>query len=232
MECIILAGGLGTRLRSAIGELPKCMAAVNEQPFLYYLLEYLTRQGMKRVIFSLGYKSEAVLSWLNSNSFPFDIDYVEEKEPLGTGGGIRLALKKTRNRYTYVFNGDTLFLADLKAMQRNFETLNAEALVALKQMSCFERYGSVITGPSGIILSFEEKAYRDIGDINGGIYLLDRTAFLERDFPDKFSFEKDYLEQYVGEGRFYGHRFDSYFIDIGVPEDYRKAQSDFKELFS
>lgn len=97
MEVIILAGGLGTRLRSVVSEVPKCMAPVAGRPFLCYLLKYLTRYNVTRVILSVGYLREVIYKWIDEvkDDFPFDFDYAVEEEPLGTGGGIKLALSKT-----------------------------------------------------------------------------------------------------------------------------------------
>src|SRR6185312_8111452 len=116
MECIILAGGQGTRLQGVIGEYPKCMAPVNGQPFLHYLFKYLSDQECSRVVLSLGYKHEVVTAWLATKPLPFEIDYVVETQPLGTGGGIALALSKTKTDDVVVLNGDTMFQADLKAL--------------------------------------------------------------------------------------------------------------------
>ena len=115
-EVIILAGGLGTRLRSVVNDKPKCMAEVNGKPFLYYWLQYLARFSFKRIVLSLGYKSEMVISWIEKirDNYDFIIDYVVEQELLGTGGGIRLALNKTSTDDVFVINGDSMFLADLQ----------------------------------------------------------------------------------------------------------------------
>ncbi len=232
MECIVLAGGMGTRLRGTIGELPKCMAPVGGAPFLSYLFRYLSSQGVTKVVLSLGFKSEVVIDWLrqSATTLPFAIDWVVEAEPLGTGGGIRLAMAKCSAPEVFVLNGDTLFLIDMLKMQADGAG-KMEATLALKPMQDFSRYGIVQTNDSDTITSFQEKMPRESGDINGGIYLLRRDLFLQRTFPPKFSFEKDYLEQYVSEGVFAGWRSDAYFIDIGVPEDYQRAKADFQSIF-
>jgi len=232
MECIVLAGGLGTRLRGVIGEQPKCMAPVNGQPFLHYLLKYLEAQGCTKVILSLGYRHEVVIDWLKEQSFPFAIDWVIEQEPLGTGGGIKLALMAATEETVFILNGDTFFDVSLSSMEafHQQQPSDLEATIALKEMRDFERYGTVsVTGI--IITAFEEKQARAHGLINGGVYLVNRASFLTRPFPEKFSFEKDYLEAFVNQQQFSGYACNGYFIDIGVPEDYDKAQEDFKALF-
>lgn len=235
MECIILAGGLGTRLRGVIGNTPKCMAPVNGRPFLYWLLRYLQKQGCTKAILSLGFGADLVLHWLVDSclddlSHHFT-DEVIEKEPLGTGGAIRLAMQKAKGEQVLVVNGDTMFDMPLSTLMDFHRQKKAETSLALKAMRNFDRYGTVDTDAAGRILSFREKAPMEEGNINGGIYCIDRKAFLERELPPKFSFEKDYLEAFVGEGRFYGFEDAGYFIDIGVPQDYEQSQRDFAVIF-
>lgn len=231
MECIVLAGGLGTRLRSVVEDAPKCMAPVNEQPFLHYIFKYLERQKCSRVILSLGYKHEYVTDWIAQYNFPFEINTVVENAPLGTGGGIQLAMKEATVDSVFVLNGDTFFDVDLSSLQGFHSKNNAETTLALKRMSNFDRYGVVRADEQNIISSFDEKQYRVEGDINGGVYCIKREEFSVRKLPEKFSFEKDYLEAFVNEKKFYGYSSDGYFIDIGIPEDYYKAGEDFKKLF-
>jgi D-glycero-alpha-D-manno-heptose 1-phosphate guanylyltransferase len=231
MECIILAGGLGTRLRSAIGDHPKCMAPLNGKPFLHYILQYLEQQGCTRIVLSLGYKHEVILQWVEEEKPGFDLDYVIEQEPLGTGGGIKLALGAATSATPIVLNGDTLFQIDLEQLKEFHELQKAETTLALKEMLRFSRYGSVQLDENNRIEAFDEKSYKEAGLINGGIYCISRERFLSREIPAKFSFEKDYLEAFVQERQFSGQVNNGYFIDIGVPEDYQQAQQDFKQLF-
>ena len=231
MEAIILAGGLGTRLQGVIGAYPKCMAPVNGKPFLSYLFDYVNQQRATRVILSLGYKHQVVIDWLEEQDLMFELDYVIESEPLGTGGGILAAMEIADTDDVAVINGDTMFKTDLKQQYRFHKSKNAEATLALKKMHKFDRYGIVNVDATGVVTSFEEKRFQEEGLINGGAYFLNREAFLGRKLPEKFSFEKDYLERFVKEKAFYGFESDSYFIDIGIPEDYTAAQQDFKNIF-
>ena len=233
MECVVLAGGLGTRLRGVIGEQPKCMAPINSQPFLYYLMQYLETEGCTKLILSLGYKHEVVIEWIRQQNYSFKIDWVIEDEPLGTGGGIKLALTAAQGEEVFILNGDTFFDVSLEEMLVYHQQLNgeSEATLALKYMENFERYGTVTTDREKRITAFKEKQPMESGWINGGVYLVNRTAFLAKNFPEKFSFEKDYLEAFITERRLFGFESGEYFIDIGVPEDYDKAQTDFKSLF-
>ena len=227
MECIILAGGLGTRLRSVIGDQPKCMAEVNGKPFLHYMFDYLEEQGCTRLILSLGYGHESVTRWLDSTPRrTFGISHVIEQEPLCTGGGIRLAMQETTDENVIVLNGDTMFRISLPGLLDTHLAASAETTLALKPMRSFDRYGAVRTGEENIITAFEEKKYRDQGLINGGIYCITRSDFMSRELPVKFSFEKDYLEAEVAKGIFAGYTSDAYFIDIGIPGDYEKAQKE------
>ncbi len=231
MECIILAGGFGTRLRDTIGEYPKCMAPVNGTPFLHYLFRYLAGQGCQKVILSLGYKSEVVISWLHTQQLPFACEWVTEQQPMGTGGGLALALQKTKEDHIAVFNGDTFFRVDIQALFDAHTNKRAVITVALKFLYRFERYGTVLVSDDTLITDFGEKKFQEQGWINGGVYIIDRLRFLSRDMPSAFSLEMDYLEAFVQEHNFYGKKATDYFIDIGIPEDYRKVQMDFKTLF-
>lgn len=226
-----MAGGLGTRLQGVIGAYPKCMAPVNGQPFLAYLFEYLTQQKCTRAILSLGYKHKVITDWLEEQDMYFEVDCVIEQEPLGTGGGILAAMDVAETDNVAILNGDTMFNIDLKDMQAYHTAKNAETTLALKKMHQFDRYGIVNTSSAGIITAFEEKQYREEGMINGGVYFINREAFLKRPLAEKFSFEKDYLERFTSQNKFYGYLSDSYFIDIGIPADYEKAQVDFKTIF-
>jgi D-glycero-alpha-D-manno-heptose 1-phosphate guanylyltransferase len=234
MEAIILAGGLGTRLRSVIGKaLPKCMAMVAGRPFLHHLFQYLEREGCEHIILSLGHGHSHILDWLEKEQpTRIPVDHVIEQEPLGTGGGIRLALEGAAAEHVMVLNGDTTFEVQLRTLLNFAKTTGAETALALKAMRHFERYGIVeVEGQLGRITGFEEKRPREAGLINGGVYCIHRNRFLARTFPEKFSFEKDYLEAIVEEGVLYGQTSDGYFIDIGIPEDYERAQQDFKNRF-
>lgn len=235
MEAIVLAGGLGTRLRSCVADLPKCMAPVGSGPFLEYLLEELARQGVTRVILSVGYLREKVMEYVNRRPWPFDLAWAVEEEPLGTGGGIRLALSKAKEKRVLVLNGDTFFhvpsLAELLAVE-------APVAMALKPMRDFDRYGSVETAPviSGEVgkplrvTAFREKKHCAEGLVNGGVYALDRDLFRGLELPEKFSFEEAVLEPLAAEGKVAGKVFDGYFIDIGIPADYERAQRELPEL--
>jgi D-glycero-alpha-D-manno-heptose 1-phosphate guanylyltransferase len=228
-ECIILAGGLGTRLRTAVPDLPKCMAPVAGKPFLHYVVKHFQTEGVEKFIFSLGYMHEIILDFLYKNYPSSQIDYVIEEEPLGTGGAIRLACEKATGQHVLVTNGDTLFRIDAGSLAEFHLQQKADCTLCLKPMKNFDRYG-LVEIDNNTIVSFREKQYYDEGLINGGIYALEINHFIKKDWPLKFSFEKDYLEKFCSEGKVYGQVQDEYFIDIGIPEDYEKAQVDFTKM--
>jgi D-glycero-alpha-D-manno-heptose 1-phosphate guanylyltransferase len=225
-ECIILAGGLGTRLRSAVPDLPKCMAPVAGKPFLSFVIDHCITQGIGRFIFSLGYKHEMISGWLDDQYPGVAKKYVIEEEPLGTGGAIQLACRQAEEKDVLVLNGDTLFKVQLPALARFHRQHNAACTLVLKPMQHFERYGVVELQGNGAVKNFQEKKYYESGFINGGAYALDAAAFLAEGLPGKFSFEKDYLEQLYTVRPMYGVVQDAYFIDIGIPEDYEKANAE------
>lgn len=228
-EAIILAGGLGTRLKSVVKEIPKPMAPVNQLPFLTYLLHYLQQSGVERVVLSVGYKYEVIQEYFGHQYKNIELVYAVEKEPLGTGGGIKLALSKAQSEHVFLLNGDTFFEVDLHALSRQFLASNASLYLSLKEMTNFDRYG-VVKFHCSKITGFKDKKYCEHGWINGGVYAL-KTNLLETvSLPEKFSFEVDFMEKYVQDLRFEAFLSQSYFIDIGIPTDYEKAQHDFKTM--
>ncbi len=225
---IILAGGLGTRLRGVINDLPKPMAMINGKPFLHYVFQYLTRQRVKKAILSVGYKANVIEAYFGDKYLDVELVYSKETEPLGTGGGIKKAFEYVRD-FAYVLNGDTFFDIKLSDLSDFYTETQADVSLALKRMEHFDRYGTVEMKGDRII-KFEEKKPMAEGSINGGVYFFNKTM-LDRVEAEKFSFEKEVLEKYVGVLQINGRHFENYFIDIGIPEDYTKAQIDFIKLF-
>lgn len=228
MECIILAGGMGTRLQSVVSDVPKCMAPVAGHPFLYYLITSLIEAGFNHIILALGYKHEIIEEWIEANAFPIHISTVTEETPLGTGGAVRLALSKAETNEVFVLNGDTFFGVRYPEMLGLHKSTQSAITVALKRMEKFDRYGVVdIEQPTSRIQRFNEKQYCESGLINGGVYLINRHEL--DNFPIKFSLEKDFFETAVRTSTLSGYISEGYFIDIGIPEDYERAQTDFKD---
>jgi D-glycero-alpha-D-manno-heptose 1-phosphate guanylyltransferase len=221
-EAVILAGGLGTRLRGVIDDLPKSMAPVNDKPFLVYILDQLCRHRITRAVLAAGYRNEDIIAFFGNRYREIDLVYSIESEPLGTGGAIMKAAELVKNDSFLVLNGDTLFNIDLEDFRKTFKYSNASLSVALKPMTDFERYGSVVIEDKRII-SFDEKKFCAEGLINGGIYIL-RKEWIAKNAPSsKFSFEKDIMEKRVASDIITGYVSDTYFIDIGIPEDYERA---------
>ncbi|MEI6575659.1 MAG: nucleotidyltransferase family protein [Bacteroidota bacterium] len=226
MEAIILAGGLGTRLQSVVSEMPKCMAPVAGKPFLAYVLERLVNEGLTHAILSVGYKHEMITSHIGNNYNGIPISYAIEYEPLGTGGGIRMAMAYAKEDNVFVLNGDTVFEVNLPLMDAYHQENDFDLTMALRQLEDTSRYGAVELEANGSVVRFLEKGFfTGPGLINGGIYCIRRKSLLALDLPEKFSFEKDLLEKNIL--NLGGFPSDAYFIDIGIPEDYERAQKEF-----
>ncbi|MBK5721484.1 nucleotidyltransferase family protein [Dysgonomonas sp. Marseille-P4677] len=227
-ECIILAGGFGTRLQSVVSDVPKCMAEVAGEPFLHYLFEYLSSQSFDHIILSLGYKANSVIDWLKKQDYSFKTSYVIEEYPLGTGGAIKLAFEKVVGSEAFVINGDTFFNIETSSLFDFHKKKKAAISIALKPMTDFDRYGSVELDEDQRIVCFNEKEYMKEGLINGGVYIIDKRIFSGLKLPEKFSFENDILISYVETLAIYGCEQNDYFIDIGIPSDFEKANEDFR----
>lgn len=226
MEAIILAGGFGKRLQGVVNNVPKPMADINGRPFLSFLLDYLINQKVKKVLLSVCYKHEVVANFFGFKYKDIEIEYILEKEPLGTGGAIREALRYAKNNDVAVINGDTFFDINLLQMYELHSRENSLLTVAVKQVQNCSRYGTVFMQDNKI-MRFEEKSFSEAGFINGGIYMLNKAV---SDLLDKydtpFSFEKDFMEQNVRRTNIFAYISDSYFIDIGIPEDYERAKKE------
>lgn len=228
IPCIILAGGKGTRLQSAVPDVPKPMAPVNGKPFLEILIDRLRKQGMNNLIVSVGYKKESIINYFDQPNTPSALRYVEELQPLGTGGAIQLAVESIPDsEYALILNGDTLFDIDLHEFIKRSYSQNATCTLALKRIVSGDRYGEVILHEEKII-GFNEKRLVENALINAGVYFIDLKKFKKLDFPLCFSFEKDFLEKLAGSSEICGLEMEGYFIDIGIPEDYEKAQREIR----
>lgn len=231
MDAIILAGGFGTRLQSVVNDVPKPMAPIGNKPFLKYLLDYLIEHQIQNVVLCTGYKHEVIENYFLNDYKSLSITYSVEQEPLGTGGAIKEALKYVSSEEVLILNGDTLFNVDLQTFRHQHKETDADISVALKYLVKFDRYGSVVLNKNKIV-KFDEKKYMDEGYINGGIYILNSEILKNYDLPKSFSFEKEILESKVNELKVMGYKCNEYFIDIGIPEDYIKSQTEIKELFN
>ena len=225
-DVILLAGGQGTRLQSVVADLPKPMADISGRPFISHLLQHLAGEGLSHAILSVGYKHEAIKQYLCHRHAGMEITYTIEEHPLGTGGGILKALYAARTDRALILNGDTFFAADLHQMQDFHHEKKARLTMALRPMQDCSRYGTVAC-ENGYVTRFEEKrSGTTAGLINGGIYLADRKWLICQmealRKAETFSFENDILP-FLPPQTVAGWPDDGFFIDIGIPEDYRKA---------
>lgn len=224
-EAIVLAGGFGTRLQTVISDVPKPMAPINGKPFLTHVFHYLKKYGINHIVLSVGHLHEVIEDYFGNEWEGINISYAIEKEPLGTGGAIKFAFEKIENRNAFVVNGDTLFKVDLQKLNDFHNQNKAEISIALRALEDVSRYGSVVINEENRIMAFTEKGIiQGKGNINGGVYLINKQIFKKLTiFTEKFSMEKDIFEKYYKAQMFFGIPFERYFIDIGIPEDYRRA---------
>jgi D-glycero-alpha-D-manno-heptose 1-phosphate guanylyltransferase len=221
-EVVILAGGFGTRLTEVVDDVPKPMAEIGNRPFLTYILEQLCTYNFKKVLMAVGYKHEVIVEYFGKFYKSLEIEYVVEHKPLGTGGAILNTVKQISTPSFLVLNGDSIFKIDLTDFEKKFIKSESPLTIALKRMKDFNRYGTVITKGNRIV-KFKEKEQCNDGLINGGIYMISNDWFMNHSPGKTFSFEKDILEKYISVDIIEGIEYDGYFIDIGVPEDYRRA---------
>lgn len=232
-EAIILAGGFGKRLQPVVSDKPKCLASVAGNPFLYYLINYLQSIGIESYVFSVGYLHEMIEEYLRENYTDLNYQISLENKPLGTGGGIKLACKKTSATNVLICNGDTLYKIDLEELSVFNKRKDADCTLNLKPMKDFDRFGMVELNDDNSVKAFKEKQFYKSGLINGGVYALNAERFLKESLPEKFSFEKEYLEKNVNTAagktaKLFGMVQDTYFIDIGIPEDFERANKELK----
>ena len=226
IETIILAGGQGARLRAIVHDIPKPMADIAGRPFLWWLMRRLIQQRVGRVILSVGYKSEVIQDYFGHALDGVEIAYSVETEPLGTGGAIKFALNQAREPQIIVLNGDTYADVDLKDVLCKFHSARTDLAIAVTRLNDVARYGAiVIDEQSGTITGFDEKQGMSDGYINAGVYCLRRDIFLRHSAPAKFSFERDFLPKQLAALNPVALIGVRAFIDIGIPEDYARAQT-------
>ncbi len=228
-DVIILAGGLGTRLKTVVADVPKPMAPVANQPFLNHILKLLPLGNINQIILSVGYKYEKIQEYYGDTFNAIPIVYSIENEPLGTGGGIKLALQKVETEHCLIMNGDTYFDVDLEQFWQIHKLYNHNITLALKQVDNPDRYGTVILEKEKIVKFSEKQVGLKLGLINGGLYWFSKETIAHLPEEAKFSFESDFLEKNVNSLLMGGYIDDGMFIDIGIPTDYERAQSLFAE---
>ncbi|NTU73325.1 NTP transferase domain-containing protein, partial [Candidatus Roizmanbacteria bacterium] len=212
---------------SVVSNVPKPMADINGKPFLEYLLHFLSTNGVKKVILSVGYKHNIISSYFSDRFENLAICYAIENEPLGTGGALVESLKQVSDSKVLLLNGDSFFNVDVKRLYQHHKSHGFDVTLALKEMYDFDRYGTV-TFEKNKVICFEEKVYKKVGYINGGVYALNSSLLADIAHSKTFSFETDILQKYVSKLNVGAFVDNGYFIDIGIPEDYLKVQQDFK----
>ncbi|HUZ74935.1 MAG TPA: nucleotidyltransferase family protein [Stellaceae bacterium] len=223
MRAIVLAGGQGTRLRSMVSDVPKPMAPIGGRPFLAYLLDRLEHQGVTDVTLAIGYLGERIEAVLGARWGGLALRYVVEAEPLGTGGALRQALNAADGFPVFAMNGDSYVACDLADMLRRQRESDARLSVAVRREANTSRFGTVVVADERIV-GFASERRGQPGWINCGLYLFGENVLADPALPDKFSFESDFLEPRAAALRPLAYEVSGYFIDIGVPEDLRRAQ--------
>jgi D-glycero-alpha-D-manno-heptose 1-phosphate guanylyltransferase len=224
VQAIILAGGLGTRLRSAVPDLPKALAPIGDRPFLSYLLQDLQAGGFTSAILAVGYRHELIASSLGSAFGSLRLSYSVEESPLGTGGAIRNAATHCEQQNIFVLNGDTRCDFDYSAMHLAHSRAAARLTIGVATVADVSRFGTVHV-QADIITGFAEKGMSGGGLINAGVYVMDRELLNDPLLPQAFSFERDFLPRQLPALLPRAFLARGQFIDIGVPEDYALAQT-------
>jgi len=224
-KAIILAGGRGERLRAEVPDLPKPMAPIGERPFLEYILDGLVKGNVTDVILSVGYGAEVIQKHFGHSYRTIQLRYSREHSPLGTGGAIALALQGEDPSPVLVLNGDTLVAIDYHALSAWY--LKAPSLVAivLRQVPDVSRFGAVAL-LDGRVVGFQEKSQHGPGLVNAGVYIVRPEVFSQYATGESFSFETDFIQPYCRDLQPRALITTGYFIDIGTPEDYKRAQTE------
>lgn len=223
MQAIVLAGGLGTRLRGVVPDRPKPMAPVGGRPFLAWLLDSLVAGGFERVVLAVGYRHELIQAHFGGAWRGMALDYSVETQPLGTGGAIRLAAGGIDRAPVFVLNGDTYLELDYRAMLDAHRAGAERMTVAVCRVDDVGRYGALEVR-DGYIRGFTEKGGSGPGLINGGTYLLSDAVVQRLPRDESFSFEQRVLVGALDDIRPAAFVTPGLFIDIGVPEDYARVQ--------
>lgn len=231
-SAVILAGGFGTRLGGLTKKTPKPLLPLNARPFLDYLVQNLAEQGIKRVVLCAGFMAEQIVEFAKTSPHGVEFAISIEDDPLGTGGGIAKGfdlIPKTEGE-VLVLNGDTYSTFRLDEFAAFHAQKKADVSIVIKSIAEAGRYGTVDMDREGKILGFREKGQDIRGLINAGVYLIDRNLFARVKPPPKFSFEVDFLQKYYATLGLYGLVSPGYFIDIGIPADYERAQRELTTL--
>lgn len=225
----ILAGGLGTRLRQVVSDRPKVMAMVAGRPFLTHLLDQLVESGIRKVVLCTGYMADSIRQELGDRYRDAVLAYSVEQSPLGTGGALRQACEILEDRDLLILNGDSYCGCDLAGFIAGRAASGAAAGMVLARVDDVSRFGAVQTDSRSRVESFIEKgAQTGPGWINAGIYLLPVSRIREIPSGGTVSLEREVMPHIIA-GGLYGYQCSGPFIDIGVPDEYQRAQRFFTE---
>jgi D-glycero-alpha-D-manno-heptose 1-phosphate guanylyltransferase len=224
-SAIILAGGTGSRLGALTARTPKPLLPVAGRLFIHHLLDFLSGRNVRRVVLATGYLADEFETALGRGYRDIALSYSREEAPLGTGGAIVRALGGLADPSVFVLNGDTYFPVDLAALAARHAATGVALSLALRRIPDVARYGQV-TLDGDRVTALHEKGGQGPGLINGGVYLVDRAALLADAPAGPFSLERDLFPRWVQRGALAGFVSDAYFIDIGIPDDLRRAQHD------
>ena len=230
ITALILAGGLGTRLQSALSDRPKVLAPVAGRPFLSYLMDQLISSGFGHVILCTGYRGEQVKEAFGDNYNGLDIQYSQEPDPLGTGGALRYGLPLIVTDSAFVTNGDSYVNVNLRDfLAWHFEN-DLQVSLVLAYVSNTSRYGRVEVKEDGRIVKFDEKgASHGPGWVNAGVYVFNRSLIKSIPSGQSFSLEREFFPFLISKG-LYGFESESAFIDIGTTESYALAEEFFSNI--
>jgi len=223
MQAIVLAGGFGTRLRARVADVPKPMAPIAGRPFLEYVLDRLAAAGCQRVVLATGYLSEIIEQHFGASYRGMAVSYSVETTPLGTGGAVLRALRLMPDEPTLVLNGDTWLDMDPATFVHWAQQRAPASAVLLRRVNDVSRYGCVELAGERIV-RFGEKSASGPGLINAGFYWLQLAAFERWAFPESFSLENDFFQAHLSDLDLRGTVTEGQFIDIGVPDEYDRAQ--------
>lgn len=225
-EAIILAGGLGTRLRGVVSNVPKPLAPVAGRPFLAWQLDYLISSGVSRFILSVGFRADLIEAYFGKAYRDREIVYAIESAPLGTGGAMQRALSFARSERVFAFNGDSLCDVDLVVLRRLTQSRQGAIGMYIKHVDDAGRFGVIkFDEVTHEVLGFAEKSTPVPGWINAGVYDLPRDVLEHACIELPFSFEREILQTFPS-SRLLAQPAGAFFIDIGVPDDYKRAQAE------
>ena len=221
----VLAGGLGTRLRKEISDVPKPMAPVNGSPFLKLLLNFWIKKGVTKFIISVGYLKNHIKNYFGKKYMGVPIEYFEENNPLGPGGGL-LIISKKLNQEFLVINGDTYFDISLEKLKKIQSKMKSGIVMSLFENNKIDRYGQVIIDELNWVKGIKKSKKKISNFANGGVYLMDPSVIIKNisKFERKCSLEKDILPELINQKKIVGGVVQKgKFLDIGTPSDYIRA---------